>query len=394
MKMFLASFIITILLGSGALADKIKLGILLGFTGPIESLTPNMATSAEIAWKEISDSGQLLGGKKIVAIRSDSTCVDASAATAAAERLITSEKVVAMVGADCSGVTAAVANNVAVPNGVVMISSSATSPALSSIDDKGYFFRTVPSDSRQGKILAGIVIDRGIKNVAITYTNNDYGKGLANSFSIAFKKKGGTIAITAAHEDGKADYSAEVAALAASGADDLVVFGYLDQGGKGIIRASLDLDAYSRFILTDGMIGQSILDDIGDGMTGSFGTMPGSDSDGAAVFANLLKKNNIESIGPFVGESYDAAAIIALAIQAAGSMDRAALQAKIMDVANTPGEKIYPGELAKALKILSKGGNINYEGATNVEFDEVGEVFGSYRELEVKDNRFETMKIH
>ena len=64
-----------------ATAD-IKMGIILGFTGPIESLTPDMGNSAELAFKEASDSGQLLGGQKIKVVRADSTCIDAAAATA------------------------------------------------------------------------------------------------------------------------------------------------------------------------------------------------------------------------------------------------------------------------------------------------------------------------
>ena len=81
--------------------------------------------------------------------------------------------------------------------------------------------------------------------VGLTYTNNDYGKGLAESVKANFTKIGGKITISAAHEDGKGDYSAEVAALAAAGGDILIVAGYLDQGGKGIIQASLDSDDVS-----------------------------------------------------------------------------------------------------------------------------------------------------
>ncbi|MCF6321353.1 MAG: ABC transporter substrate-binding protein [Rhizobiaceae bacterium] len=395
-KLLLAT---TILAGLSASAfageDEIKMGIILGFTGPIESLTPGMGDSAELAFKEASDSGILLGGKKIVAIRADSTCIDAAAATAAAERLVTADGVVAIMGADCSGVTTAIVNNVGVPNGVVMISPSATSPALSTIEDKGNFFRTAPSDARQGVVLADIVLGRGIKEVAITYTNNDYGKGLSEAFSNAFKAKGGTITITAAHEDGKADYSAEVGALSASGAKELVVFGYLDQGGKGIVQSSIDSGAFSRFIFADGMIGQAIVDAIGDDLIGSFGTAPGGDNDGAAKFLEIAKgKVASDGKGPFDGNSYDAGALIALAMQAAGSMDRAAIQAKVMEVANAPGEKINPGELAKGLKILAEGGDIDYVGATDVEFNDVGEVFGAYKELEVVKGKFDTIKIH
>ena len=81
-------------------------------------------------------------------------------------------------------------------------------------------------------------------------------------------------------------------------------------------------------------------------------------------------------------------------MQASGSTDRAGIQSKVMDVANAPGEKIYPGELGKALKILADGGQVNYEGATNVEFSAVGEAFGSYKELEVKNGKFTTVAVH
>ena len=66
----------------------------------------------------------------------------------------------------------------------------------------------------------------------MTYTNNDYGKGLADAIQSNFEAAGGEVTIVAAHEDGKGDYGAEVAALAQAGGDILVVVGYLDQGGR------------------------------------------------------------------------------------------------------------------------------------------------------------------
>ena len=394
-KLLLASTLLAAMTGT-AMADghMIKIGVILGFTGPIESLTPDMAASAELAFKEASDSGILLGGKKIAPVRADSTCTDSAAATAAAERLISSDGVAAIFGADCSGVTGAVANNVAVPNGVIMISPSATSPGLSSIKDNGYFFRTAPSDARQGQVLADVLKSRGIKEVAVTFTNNDYGKGLADSFSTAFKNVGGQVSISAAHEDGKADYSAEVGALSATGSKHLAVFGYLDQGGKGIIQASLDSGAFDSFVLADGMIGESLTKAIGKDLNGAIGTLPGGASAGATSYQTMAAKAGIKKDGPYVGESYDAGALIALAMQAAGSANRSAIQSKIMMVANAPGEKIMPGELAKGLKILKNGGDVDYVGATAVEFNDVGEVLGTFKEVEVKGEKFETIKVH
>ena len=389
----LALAAVSVLALTTAASAEIKIGVILGFTGPIESLTPDMAASAELAFKEASDSGKLLGGETITAVRADSTCVDAAAASAAAERLVTSDGVAAIMGADCSGVTTAIANGVAIPNGVAMISPSATSPALTTIDDKGFFFRTAPSDARQGQILADIVMERGVKEVAITYTNNDYGKGLSESFGSAFEAKGGKVAMVAAHEDGKGDYSAEVGALAASVAGDLVVFGYVDQGGRGIVQSSVDSGAFSRFIFADGMIGESLMANVDGDLSGSFGTLPGSESEGASKFLDVAKASGVNGDGPFRAESYDAGALIALAIQAAGSADRAAIAANIMKVANAPGEKIMPGEIAKGIEILANGGDIDYVGASNVEFSEVGEAFGSYKELEVEGKSFKTITV-
>ncbi len=179
MKKFLSATAMVALMSSGALAEDVKLGVILGFTGPLESITPNMAAGAEMAMKEVSDSGKLLDGSTVTPVRADSTCIDAAAATAAAERLVTTDKVSAIMGADCSEVTGAILANVAVPNGIVMISPSATSPGLTTAEDNGLFFRTAPSDARQGEVIANVLKDRGIGSVAITYTNNDYGKGLA-----------------------------------------------------------------------------------------------------------------------------------------------------------------------------------------------------------------------
>ena len=389
-KLFIAAIMSLSLLMTSAFAE-IKVGIILGFTGPIESLTPAMRDSAKLAFQEASDSGVLLGGETITVIEGDSTCIDSAAAQSVAEGQV-SQGVAAIMGADCSGVTGAIASNVAVPNGVVMISPSATSPGLTTLDDKGLFFRTAPSDARGGQILADITKDRGIKSVAITYTNNDYGKGLADVYEAAVKAHGISVTAVAAHEDGKGDYSSEVAVLAAAGGDAVAVIGYLDQGGKGIIQGSIDSGAFDTFILSDGMIGNSLTDAFGKSLNKSFGSLPGSTGKGAGIFTKVASAAGIDSSGPYTGESYDAAALIVLAIQAGGSADRASIAKNVMAVANGPGKKIYPGQLKKGLDLLAKGKAIDYEGATGVTFTDVGEAVGSFLEKEIKYGKFKTKK--
>ncbi|MGR3756178.1 MAG: ABC transporter substrate-binding protein [Tranquillimonas sp.] len=397
MKRLLLASAASVAVASGALAqsggDTVKIGVILGFTGPIESLTPRMADSAELALQEINDAGGILDGKMLEPVRADSTCVDAAAATAGAERLVTSDGVSAIMGADCSGVTGAVLANVAVPNGVVMISPSATSPGLSTAEDNGLFFRTSPSDARQGEVIAAMLQERGMTDVAVTYTNNDYGKGLSDSFVRAFEANGGTVTLNAPHEDGKADYSAEIGALASAGGSALVVLGYADQGGKGMIQAALDSGAFDTFVLGDGMYSDSLTGAFGNSLDATIGAVPWTEGEGTEAFAKVASDAGIDANSTYTRESYDAAALIALAMQAAGSTDANTFKDKVTEVANAPGEQILPGELAKALQILKDGGEIDYVGATNVELVGPGEAAGTYREYEIKDGDFETVKF-
>ena len=395
MKKLLLATAATALMAGGASAEDVKIGILIGFTGPIESLTGHMANAAEQAMAEVNASGKALNGWNFVSDRGDSTCGDAAAATAAAERLVTADGVKGIMGADCSGATGAVLQNVARPNGIVMISPSATSPALSTAEDDGLFFRTAPSDAREGEVMAEVLTEHGVKSIALTYTNNDYGKGLADAIATSFTAKGGVVTINASHEDGKADYSAEVAALAAAGGDLLVVAGYLDQGGKGIIQSSLDTGAFTKFGLPGGMVGDNLPLAIGPALDGSYGQVAQSDSTGAATLIEMGKANNPawDATSPYSMESYDAAALIMLAMQAANSTDSKVYKDKVLEVANAPGEKIMPGELAKALELIAAGTDIDYEGGSAVELIGPGESAGRYKEFVIKGGKYETVKF-
>jgi len=143
----------------------------------------------------------------------------------------------------------------------------------------------------------------------------------------------------------------------------------------------------------DGMKSQALIDNIGPDLAGSIGTQPGSAGEGAAKLAEMLTGIAGTPDGPFTAESYDAAALIALAIQAGGSADRASIAAQVLNVANAPGEMIGVGELAKGLEILANGGEIDYQGASDVELIGPGEAAGSYQEYVVEDGAFKVLRI-
>lgn len=375
-----------------ALANSTNIIISLGFSGPIESLTPSMASSAEMAIQEARDSKIFLGGRNIFSERVDSTCIDTQQAVENLKASSLGRFASGIIGADCSGVSTAILENFALTNNIAMISPSATSPHLTNIYDNNLFFRTSPSDKTQAKILAETMINKGIKSAAVTYTNNDYGRLLAENFKYNFKLMGGMVTIILAHEDGKNEYSQEVEKLSNAGGEALVVAGYLDQGGGYIFRTSLKMNAFKKYVLPDGMIGDSLISSLDTELPNSFGILPAFEPIGHKMFKSATTQKGIKT-GPFSGNTYDAAALMLLAMQAAGSDKSNKYKNFIVDVANAPGIKIYPGEIKKGLKLLIDGFDIDYVGVTGVELDTLGDALGFYEELGIKNNQFVRTKI-
>jgi branched-chain amino acid transport system substrate-binding protein len=379
------------LAGAVQAEEEVKIGFLGGFTGPIESLTPPIYDAARLAVRHVNGQGGILDGGILVMPSADTTCVDSSAATNGADRLINSENVTGIVGALCSGATIAAANNVAVPASVVMISPASTSPAITELNDNDQVFRTPPSDSYQGEILARLLISKGIEDAAVTYVNNDYGKGLADAFEAAFDSAGGMVMANEAHEDGKADYRAEIASLASTGSQNLVVLAYADGSGQTILRQANESGNFVTYIGGDGMVGDGLVRAVGaDVLEGMIATKPGTpDLPGSAVFAELAAAVELDPNATFAGQSYDAAFIIALAIESMGENSREGLSDHVRRVATAPGEVILPGEWSKAKRLLASGQDINYEGATGQhEFDVSGDVPGVIVEMTVRNGQF------
>ena len=143
------------------------------------------------------------------------------------------------------------------------------------------------------------------------------------------------------------------------------------------------------------MVGDSLPAAIGPALDGSYGQVAQSDSPGAAVLVDMGKANNpaFDATSPYTPESYDAAALIMLAMQAAGTTDPKVYKDKILSIANGPGEKILPGELAKGLELLKEGKAIDYDGATSITFVNGRENAGTFREVTIKDGKIETVKF-
>lgn len=364
---------------------EVKLGILLGFTGPLEALAPPIGAGAELAYTHVNEQGGIVGGT-ITPVTGDSTCADATAAANAADRLINTDGVIGIMGAMCSGATISAANSAGIPAGVVMISPSATSPAVTDVDDNDLLFRTAPSDAYQGQMMSNLLMSKGIEDIAIAYVNNDYGKGFADSLEAAFTAAGGTVTANEAHEEGKSDYRAELGSLAASGSQNLVILAYAQGSGQTLLRQAIEGGNFNRFIGGDGMISDDLFTGF-DAPAGMIGTKPGTpEIPGAAVYAELAEAAGLDPTAIFAPQAYDGAFLLALAIEAKGTADTAGMAESLRAVSSAPGEIILPGEWAKAKEILAGGGDVNYEGASGShEFDENGDVPGTIIEMAVRN---------
>jgi len=363
--------------GAGEMT-ALRIGYLADFSGALAEFGPAIQTGVELAVKHINDAGGVHGLPIEIVIGDDQT--DPTAATEEARRLIEVEGVSAIVGPLASGVAIAVAESVAVPAGVVVISPSATSPGLTTVNDDGFLFRSTTSDAAQGVVLAQLATDEGIDNVGVVYLNGAYGQGLADAFEAAF---GGTVT-SASFEDGQASYLAELQAAAAGGAETLVAIGYPAQA-QVFIREALENEVFSNFLFVDGTKSQELIDTLGaEALEGFKGTAPtgGPETDAFAAWqaAYEAEYGSVPEL-PFIREAYDAVIAIALAAEAAGSNDGAAIRDQLVNVGAPGGDVYLPGAegVAAALAAVAAGDDIDYEGAaTTLNWNEDGDVTTGY----------------
>jgi ABC-type branched-subunit amino acid transport system substrate-binding protein len=241
------------------------------------------------------------------------------------------------------------------------------------------------------------VLEQGTHKVAVLYINNDYGVGLAENFEKAFSMGGGEVTQASAFEPSKASYRGELQAVTKGDPEALLLIAYPDDGGVTILKQALEEGFFERFIFTDGMKAEKIVEQIGaEILEGGYGTSPKAlDTDTAQAFKTIYEQAHGELPPlPFIDTSYDAAAVLLLAIAQAGSTDGVAVRDALREVTNAPGTEIIPGELAKGLELIAKGEAINFVGAAgDHEFDAQGDVSGTFEHWVIKDGRMETVRV-
>ncbi|NJM29709.1 MAG: ABC transporter substrate-binding protein [Rhizobiales bacterium] len=358
-----------------ALAADTKIGILMDVTGPIASFIPPIQNAANLALRQVNEQGGVLDGNA-TAVFEDTTGT-AKGAVEAAGKLVKEHNVPVVVGAFMSATTIAAAEEVTIPAGVVQISPAASSDAISAMKDNDLVYRIAASNLQQGQALAKMAIDAGIRKVAVTYA--DAGKGVAASFIEAFKEADGEVTGSEAHGERKGSYLAQLDTLAKGKADALAVFASAGGSGATIVKEAIEGKFFSRFVGGEGLRDGALIKAVGSGaLKDSFFSAPAAadESPGRKALHEAFNKAFKDGADKaFVDQTYDATFLALLAIEKAGSRDKTKIAAALREVAMAPGEKVGPGEWAKAKALIKDGKDIDYEGAGGAyEFDANGDV--------------------
>ena len=361
---------------SGASASEtIKIGTLMDQTGDLGIFGPPMIKAVDLVGEIVNESGGL-NGSQVEFVHRDSRSSE-QLGVDAASALVNIDGVKTIIGSLGSGITLAVAESVTIPSGVLLVSPTSSSPAISVLDDDDLVFRTVTSDAFQGVVLAGLASELGYSSAVTVYINNAYGEGLSRSFSTRFEELGGTIHDQVGFESGQVTYISELRRAADSGGQLLLTIAYPDSEAI-LLRESAEADFFDDYLFVDVAASDGLFDDVDvSEFEGSYGTIPNTpDNPLRRAFTDLYAtRTDGDPEALFISEVFDAAAIIALAIEKADSDDPNIVKMAMREVANPPGEMVGPGDLPKALELVRNGQDVNYSGAAGEQdFDENGDV--------------------
>ena len=382
----------TALVPVAAPACDITIGLVLELTGEAGEYGQAGAKSVEMAFRDLNDAGGVAGCTLKTDTRDSQT--QANVAVDAATQLVQVAKVPAIIGGIISPMSIPMLTSVTAPAKVLQVSPASSSPTLTALGREGktngIFFRTITSDALQGVAAAKFAIDQGLKRIVIIHQNNDFGVNLVKEFTAPYQALGGEIISVTPYNAKQSSYASEVTAAMAGNPDALyLVSDPVD--GATIARAWISQGGVQKFLLNDGMNSQDFIDSVGKEYLGqAYGTSSGTNPTASTEYFNANYKafSGIDPAAPAADRSYDAGALVGLAVAIAGGPDAAKLPDAMRKAVTPDGTVIHAGkdEFAKALALISEGKPIRYEGVIGpVNFDQFGDISGPFRLWQIVD---------
>jgi len=372
-------------------------GVVMELTGPAAQFGQAGAKSVELALRDLNEAGGAAGCRLAADIRDSQS--QGSVAVDAAKQLVEVKRVPAIIGGIISSVSIPIVTSVTGPSGVVQISPASSSPTLTNLGREGktggWFFRTITTDALQGIAAAKYALDSGLKKLTVIHVNNDFGVNMVREFSRAYAALGGTIISVTPYNPSQPSYQPEVTRAMQGTPDALYLVSYPADGAT-IARQWISLGGVKKFLFNDGMNSAKFITDVGaQHLNDAIGTSSGTTkTPSTEYFAREYPPfSKFEASAPAADRSYDAAAILGLAIAQAGKAESAAIRDAIRKVLDPRGAVIHAGaaEFKKALALIKEGKPIRYVGVIGpVQFDRHGDITGPFRLWRIRDGQVAT----
>jgi branched-chain amino acid transport system substrate-binding protein len=309
---------------SGGGGDTIKIGANLELSGGVASYGQSIAEGLELAFEEINKEG--INGKELKLVKVDNKS-DAAEATNGAIKLISQDKVTAIVGAATSTNTLAQVQ-VAQSNKVPLITPTGTNPTITNKDGKvnDFVFRTCFIDPFQGTVAARFALDElKVKNAAVLIdTASDYSKGLASAFKKSFEENGGKIVAEEAYVAKDTDFRATLTRIKSANPEFIFLPGYYEEVGL-IVKQARELGINVPIMGGDGWDSPTLVEIAGkEALNNTFITNHYSANDPDSKiqeFVKAFKAKYNKTPDGFAALGYDTAYFLADAIKRAGDAD-------------------------------------------------------------------------
>ncbi|MCU0524071.1 MAG: ABC transporter substrate-binding protein [Elainella sp. Prado103] len=366
--------------------EQLRLGLLLSLSGGLAKQGEFMQDSARLLVETSNRCKGVVG--QAVQLFSVDDQASAVGGQAGMTQLIEEARVGAVIGAIGSEVSNA-AVNLAVKNQVVQISPASANSVLTTRSRngelQGFWYRTMPPDTAQGEALAKVAQQRGFKTVSILAINNDYGNSIAQAFETSFKQLGGTSTYVDRYSPDAVAYDVNwIPAFSAN--PDAVLIVAEPRVGSEILTAAAALGYWggnTKVLLTSSMKTETLAEQVGRSIDGRYlasgviGVAPKMDSPALSQFRELYRKQYGRDPSLYDANTWDAAAVIVLAAEAAQDTTGSAIKTKIPQIANPPGIEV--SDLCQGLALVREGKEINYQGASGAtDFNAAGDVIGTY----------------
>lgn len=352
-------------ISSCSTSDTVKFGATFPLTGEVASYGQKAKRGIEMAVDDQNARGGILGKQIAVNFQDDRN--DKKEAVSIMTKFATIDKVSVVFGSAGSGVSLAIAPP-ANRYKVILISPISSSSQLST-EGGDFFFRTCPADDLQAEVLSKWVFDSGAKKVAVVYTNNSWGKPLAEGFQIKFESMGGQVINSEGVQENTADFRTIIAKLKGMGNLDAVVSPTYPKEGGIFVRQAQELGLNVPLYGGDNWGSPEFRNVAGDAANGVFYTAPSENTSSAfEKFAQRYKAKYGEEPDVFGAYSYDAAVAVFKAIEVAGTPDAGKVREALLNVSfeGVSGEIAFRpnGDLqseAFAKKTIKNGQAVNVQ---------------------------------